>query len=65
MVKAGKSNAYRGIWILDQEAEIPQLECMNYAKKNVSKYFFTCQKLMIWSHLLNKSFMENFIFCAV
>ena len=28
----------------------------------------TAQKmfcLRIWSHLLNKSFMENFIFCAV
>ena len=24
-----------------------------------------CRKLRIWSHFLNKSFMENFIFCAV
>ena len=24
-----------------------------------------CRKLLIWSHLLNKSLMENFIFCAV
>ena len=24
-----------------------------------------CQKLRIWSHLLKKSLMENFIFCAV
>ena len=23
------------------------------------------RKLRIWSHLLKKSFMENFIFCAV
>ena len=24
-----------------------------------------CRKLLIWSHLLNKSLMENFIFCSV
>ena len=24
-----------------------------------------CSKLRIWSHLLKKSLMENFIFCAV
>ena len=24
-----------------------------------------CRKLRIWSHLLTKSLMENFIFCAV
>ena len=24
-----------------------------------------CRKLRIWSHLLKKSFMENFIFCAL
>ena len=24
-----------------------------------------CRKLRIWSHLLKKSIMENFIFCAV
>ena len=34
------------------------------------KYFFSkCDqirgKLLIWSHLLKKSLMENFIFCAV
>ena len=34
------------------------------------KYFFSkCEqihrKLRIWSHLLKKSLMENFIFCAV
>ena len=35
-----------------------------------SKYFFSkCdqipKKLWIWSHLLSKTLMENFIFCAV
>ena len=24
-----------------------------------------CRKLWIWSHLLKKSLMENFIFCAL
>ena len=24
-----------------------------------------CRKLRVWSHLLKKSLMENFIFCAV
>ena len=30
-----------------------------------SKYDQIRRKLWIWSHLLNKSLMENFIFCAV
>ena len=30
-----------------------------------SKYNQICRKLRIWSHLLKKSLMENFIFCAV
>ena len=30
-----------------------------------SKYDQILKKLRIWSHLLKKSFMENFILCAV
>ena len=30
-----------------------------------SKYDQIRRKIWIWSHLLRKSFMENFIFCAV
>ena len=30
-----------------------------------SKYDQIRRKLQIWSHLLKKSFMENFIACAV
>ena len=30
-----------------------------------SKYDQIRRKLRIWSHLLKKSLMENFIFCAV
>ena len=30
------------------------------------KYFFSkCDQIRLWSHLLKKSLMENFIFCAV
>ena len=38
-------------------------------KFSVKDFFSKCdqirRKLRIWSHLLEKSFMENFIFCAV
>ena len=30
-----------------------------------SKYDYIRRKLQIWSHLLKKSFMDNFIFCEV
>ena len=31
----------------------------------LSKFNQILRKLMIWSHLLKKSLMENFIFCVV
>ena len=38
-------------------------------KFSIKGFFSKCdqirRKLWIWSHLLKKSFMENFIFCAV
>ena len=38
-------------------------------KFSIKKFFCKCdqvrRKLRIWSHLLKKSLMENFIFCAV
>ena len=38
-------------------------------KFSIKDFFSKCdqirRKLRIWSHLLNKSLMENFIFCAV
>ena len=38
-------------------------------KFSIEDFFSKCdqirRKLRIWSHLLKKSFMENFIFCAV
>ena len=34
-------------------------------KDFISKCDQICRKLRIWSHLLKKSLMENFIFCAV
>ena len=42
----------------------------HYTKKFSIKDFFSkcdqiCRKLQTWSHLLKKSIIENFIFCAV
>ena len=38
-------------------------------KFSIKKFFSKCDQirrnLRIWSHLLKKSLMENFIFCAV
>ena len=36
-----------------------------YIKDFFSKCDQICRKLLIWSHLLKKSLMENFIVCAV
>ena len=36
-----------------------------FIKDFFSKYDQIRRKLRIWSHLLKKSLMENFIFCAV
>ena len=36
-----------------------------FIKDLLSKYYQIRKKLRIWSHLLKKSLMENFIFCAV
>ena len=39
---------------------------MMFSIKNFfSKFDQVRRKLQIWSHLLKKSLMENFIFCAV
>ena len=38
---------------------------MKFSIKNFfNKCHQICRKLLIWSHLLRKSLMENFIFCA-
>ena len=36
-----------------------------YIKDFFSKCDQICRKLLIWSHLLKKSLLENFIVCAV
>ena len=38
---------------------------MKFSFKDFIRYDQTRTKLWIWSHLLKKSFMENFLFCAV
>ena len=47
-----------------------ELQCTAQKMKFSIKGFFSkcdqsCRKLRIWSHLLKKSFMENFIFCVL
>ena len=34
-------------------------------KFSVKDFFSKCDQIWIWSHLLKKSLMENFIFCGV
>ena len=34
-------------------------------KFSIKDFFSKYDQISIWSHLLNKSLMENFIFCAV
>ena len=46
-----------------------QLALYKQMKISIKDFFSKCdqiyRKLQIWSHLLKKSLMENFIFCAV
>ena len=43
-------------------------KCFSDFKFSIEDFFSTCdqirKKLWIWSHLLKKSLMENFTFCA-
>ena len=34
-------------------------------KFSITDFFSKCDQIRIWSHLLKKSLMENFVFCAV
>ena len=34
-------------------------------KFSIKDFFSKCDQNVIWSHLMKKSLMENFIFCAV
>ena len=34
-------------------------------KFSIKDFFSKCDQMRIWSYLLKKSLMENFIFCAV
>ena len=52
--------------------KLPGSDRVNTAQKikfSIKDFFSKCEQirsfLMIWSYLLNKSLMENFIFCAV
>ena len=54
----------KGKRIEDEDSDIAQK-----MKFSIKDFFSKCdqirKKLRIWSHLLKKSLMENFIFCAV
>ena len=47
----------------------PDSDTAQKMKSSVKDFFSSCDQirsfLRIWSHLLKKSLMENFIFCAV
>ena len=57
----------RGVSIdLKREGSYCTTQKMKFSIKDFfSKRDQICRKLRIWSHLLKKSLMENFIFCAV
>ena len=52
-----------------QKVIIEQINTTQKVKFSIKDFFSKCdktrRKLQIWSHLLKKSLMENFIFCAV
>ena len=72
-INAHPRNAYFNFSVFDQKKKLTQLEqrTITAQKKEFSIKNFFCKcdqvrrKLRIWSHLLKKSLMENFIFCAV
>ena len=60
------------IWTLFRECIKPEVITDNTAQKmkfSVKDLFSKCDQIRcfhrIWSHLLKKSFIENFVFCAV
>ena len=53
-------------------SDLPKFYCVSTAQKmkfSITDFFSKCnqirRKLQIWSHLLKKPVMENFIFCVV
>ena len=53
-------NRTKYVWSAGSEHDTAQK--MKFSIKDFFSFF---RKLRIWSHLLKKSLMENFIFCAV
>ena len=50
---------------LDTVGIIATLHKKKKKKFAIKDFFSKCDQIQIWSHLLKKSLMENFIFCAV
>ena len=76
-IKVGKNKVIKS-YIWSEEFRIfgqfnhdptPMLHTAKEMKFSIKDFFSKCdqvrRKLQIWSHLLNKSLKENFIFCAV
>ena len=52
--------------MLQNQAILMHVKKMKFSDKNFfGKCDIICKKLQIWSDLLEKSLMENFIFCVV
>ena len=62
---------YRKFILRKNDSKVDSIKSTAQKMKFSIKDFFSkydnqiCKKLRIWSHLLKKSFMENFIFCVV
>ena len=60
---------YISFWLDDSKPLIINTLCKKELQLSNEDFFSKCNQihnfLRIWSHLLKKSFMENFIFCAV
>ena len=54
-----------GIKLFTRECQLPLHKKMKFS---IRDFFIKCDQIcrkLLWSHLLKKSLMENFIFCAV
>ena len=60
---------YISFWLDDSKPLIINTLCKKELQLSNEDFFSKCNQihnfLRIWSHLLKKSLMENFIFCAV
>ena len=72
MIKAVKPSSYIPPLLFGLGVELDNLFASNTAQKikfSMKAFFSKCDQILsflrIWSHLLKKSLMENFIFCVM